>query len=247
MAENWIKVRKSLKSDLRVIGASRRLGVSHNEFFGALVAFFCWADEHTANGELPGLTLADIDEPLVGGLPGLAQQLEIIGWISVNDDGLTINSFEDHMSQSAKKRAVDRERKVSERCPKNVRFNSDKSRTKVGLEGEGERDKSNTKRGRTPSAAAFDWAGAPDGMDTPEVRAALDEFVAYRRESGLRKWAPRTIKAKLNEYAGRPDAFVAAVTHSIANGWQGIFEDKKKSPTRSNDPDQYNHPAGGAA
>lgn len=65
----------------------------------------------------------------------------------------------------------------------------------------------------------------PDSLDVPAFRAAWDEWHAYRREAKLRPWKPRTIAAKLRELAemGPPRA-IAAIRHSIANGYGGIFE-----------------------
>ena len=239
MAENWIKVRKSLRSDMRIIGHARRMGVSLNEFYGAMIAFFCWADEHTADGELPGFAPADLDDALISGLPGFGDQLEKIGWISVNDDGLFIQNFDDHMSKSAKKRAQSAKRNAALRS-RDARSVTEASPDKI------RRDKRREdKRGETPPIPpAFDWSTAPAGLNTPEVRAAFDEFEAYRAERRLAKWKPRTIKTKLAEFAGRPDDFIEAVRVSIGNGWQGIFEGKAKRPAQSHAQraESYNHP-----
>lgn len=222
MAENWIKVRKSLKSDMRVIRSARDLGVSVNEYFGALVAFFCWADEHSADGGLPGLLIDDIDDPMIGGLPGLGSSLESIGWITTNDEGLTINGFDQHMSQSAKRRATDLKRKHSAKVPQTFRNETEESRKKSGTDKSKSKSKSKSKN-NTKNAAAFDWADAPQSLNTPKVQSAMEEWHAYRRECGWSAWKPITIKTKLTEYENRPDDLIAAIRHSIGNGWRGIF------------------------
>ncbi len=245
MAENWIKVRKSLKSDMRVIRSARDLGVSVNEYFGALVAFFCWADEHSADGGLPGLLIDDIDDPMIGGLPGLGSSLESIGWITTDDEGLMINGFDQHMSQSAKRRATDLKRKHSANFPQTFRNETENNRKESGTDKSKSKSKSNTK---SKSAAVFDWSNAPQGLNTPKVQSAMEEWHAYRRECGWSTWKPVTIKTKLAEYENRPDELIAAVRHSIGNGWRGIFPNKNNTNGRAGGLthaqicDSYNHP-----
>tara|TARA_R110002051_G_scaffold324936_1_gene424682 strand:- start:339 stop:1175 length:837 start_codon:yes stop_codon:yes gene_type:complete len=81
------------------------------------------------------------------------------------------------------------------------------------------------KRGRRP-AVSVDDVTLPDGMDTPGVRSALDDWLGHRRtiRKGYRsaesvvelmaKWQPRG-----------PTEFVSAVSHSIANEYQGLFSE----------------------
>lgn len=238
MAENWIKVRKSLKSDIRIIGRARTMGVSHNELLGAMVSFFCWADEHTADGNLPGLTIADLDEPLVSGLPGFGDAMVNIGWITVNDDGLMINGFDDHMSKSAKKRAQSAKRtSLSRSCNAASVTEALPDRDKKEIREE------KSKRGTPPNPpSGFDWSSAPAGMDTPEVRAAFERWSSYRQENRWGAWKSQTIDAKLNEYQGRPGDLIADMERSIANGWRGIFPDKAKGANHAKQSDSFNHP-----
>lgn len=72
----------------------------------------------------------------------------------------------------------------------------------------------------------------PKELDTPAFRSAWIDWFEYRKERKLPKPKPKTIEAKLNEMIGwGADASVEQIRISIANGWQGIFEPKKKPGT----------------
>lgn len=66
----------------------------------------------------------------------------------------------------------------------------------------------------------------PAALDTPEFRAAWEDWRGYRRESKLPAWKARTVKAKLAELAAvGSERAVAAIQKSIANGYLGLFPD----------------------
>ncbi|NQV29234.1 MAG: hypothetical protein HQ518_33180 [Rhodopirellula sp.] len=64
----------------------------------------------------------------------------------------------------------------------------------------------------------------PESLDTDAARKALDEFREHRRQ--MKKPLTALAESKLlTEWSSKgADRFVAAVNHSIARGWQGVFE-----------------------
>jgi hypothetical protein len=69
----------------------------------------------------------------------------------------------------------------------------------------------------------------PHELDTPEARKALDEFKEHRRQK-RKPLTPLSESKLLTEWASKgAGRFVAAVDHSIANGWQGLFEPNTKT------------------
>lgn len=73
----------------------------------------------------------------------------------------------------------------------------------------------------------LDWSRVvfPDGCDTPDVRAAILEWLEYRRKIGKRYRDPeKQISLLLREHG---PAIVEAVRHSIAQGYQGCFLPQK--------------------
>jgi hypothetical protein len=66
----------------------------------------------------------------------------------------------------------------------------------------------------------------PEGIDSATVREAVAEWSAYRRES-RKPWSKRSASMCFRQWqsAGWSQArIVAAIRHSIANGYQGIYE-----------------------
>jgi len=65
-------------------------------------------------------------------------------------------------------------------------------------------------------------------LDTPQARDSLAEWVAYRRERKLAPWQRRTWEKNLLGFRDRgASGLIAAVTHSIAQGYQGLFPPKE--------------------
>ncbi len=62
----------------------------------------------------------------------------------------------------------------------------------------------------------------PDALN----REAWDDWLAYRRESKLKKWVPRTVKARTKMLARFTHAEQRTIIdYSIDNGYQGLFPD----------------------
>lgn len=68
----------------------------------------------------------------------------------------------------------------------------------------------------------------PSALDTPEFRRAFEDFRTHRRES-KKKLTPTAERSQLKrlEKIG-VDRAIAAIEHSIAQGWQGIFESNER-------------------
>lgn len=67
-------------------------------------------------------------------------------------------------------------------------------------------------------------------LNTPEFVTAWTEFIAHRKEI-KKPMTPMAMKKQMNalESLG-PARAIAAINHSIRNGWQGIFEPDSASP-----------------
>jgi hypothetical protein len=102
MAGDWIKMRGNLWDDPRVGGLCDATDQPEAMIVGALYWLWAMADQHSEDGQLPGLTLRAIDRKT--GVPGFAQALCSIGWLEPLNDGVRIIGFEQHNGASAKKR-----------------------------------------------------------------------------------------------------------------------------------------------
>ena len=64
----------------------------------------------------------------------------------------------------------------------------------------------------------------PEPLDTPAFHAAWQSWLDYRKERRLKPWVSATIRATFAEMVawGEP-LTLAAIKHSIAKGYQGIY------------------------
>ena len=103
----WIHVRTNLAEDPRILALARRLGCDRFGIVGRLVAFWGWADKHTADGRLPGVTVDDIDALVE--CPGFAAALCEVQpqpYLIVEADGVRIPRWETWLGQSARRRLL---------------------------------------------------------------------------------------------------------------------------------------------
>jgi len=84
----------------------------------------------------------------------------------------------------------------------------------------------------------------PIGLDTDCFRASWDEYTAYRREHHLPVLKPISVGKQLERLAlWGPDRAIAAINHTIANGYQGIVEPKEAlSPVNGHPPANWGTP-----
>ena len=110
---HWIKVEVSTpdKTEMRVI--ARECHCSRADAFLAFFLFFRFADTQTDDGTLPMLTAADVDD--IAGLPGFANAMETVGWLTVTSTGFTVRNWDRHNGQSAKRRAINQARMMAVR------------------------------------------------------------------------------------------------------------------------------------
>ena len=67
----------------------------------------------------------------------------------------------------------------------------------------------------------------PEELDTPAFRTAWADWYAYRREAKIKTYVPRVAKAQLTKLAKLGhDAAIAAIEHSISQGYAGIYPPK---------------------
>jgi hypothetical protein len=141
-----------------------------------------WAifDSHSESGRLEGYTTDALD--LVVGKPGISAAMKAVGWLEFDPPDATgqdavaliLPRFEAHMGKSAKRRAMELQRKQAERLNEKTvgkmsATDADKMRTKCGLEKEKEKDIStpvvpkgtNAKSGSGASDIAAIYAAYP--------------------------------------------------------------------------------------
>lgn len=227
MSENWLKMRFRLWSHPKVIRVASELCPtnvqSHAErmctqasVIGGLLRLWALGHEHTTDGLLDGYTPDILDDEV--GQPGFTQAMSNVGWITIEPNCLVIHEFNKHNGDGAKARAVDAARK------RNVRKMSEVNRTELGPEKEKEKDK---RKSKTKKARLFDThkIDLPPELDTQEFRMSFSEWQEHHKQKtrkGMTKLSTTKLVTKM-EAMGH-DRAIAAIEHSITNGYQGLFE-----------------------
>ncbi len=125
MAGDWIKLRTNLHADPAVIRIGAVLGLDSFAVVGRLAAVWAWADAHTEDGSVTGITQAWIDT--LTQCSGFGAAMVAVGWLKCDGNLVMFPHFDRHMGENAKKRATESVRKrtyrnkaVSRKRPKVV-------------------------------------------------------------------------------------------------------------------------------
>lgn len=109
MAGDWIKLRSDLITSPKVVRISSALRAHKLTVIGALHATWVLFDAHSEDGVLTGYTPEALDEYL--NLPGFAEAMIGVEWLTDTGESLAMPRFDNHNGQSAKRRAMESERK----------------------------------------------------------------------------------------------------------------------------------------
>lgn len=231
MANDWIKFRVKLATDGRVRAAARATKQKPATILGGLLILWSLADSHADDGGvLGGYTFDDIDD--VTGIRGFCAALPP-DWIGQTETGILLPRYHDHNGSTAKKRAEGNVRVAvhREKCNADVTRkplpNADKGVTESVTREEKRREEYRD----PPTPPIPKWSDPlPGRLDAPAFHAVWDDWLAHRREI-KKKVTAKAAAAQLQSLSEMGlERAVAAVRHSIANGWQGIFEPKNHAP-----------------
>jgi hypothetical protein len=150
MAGDWIKMRADLAEDPAVIAIGAKLGMDEFAVVGRLQCLWAWADGQSRDGHASGVTQQWIDRKVQR--DGFAQAMCDVGWLSVDNSGITIPNFDHHNGDTAKTRALGTKRKQKARAaptghavvPESVRDTSRSERDKSETREEKRREELNT-------------------------------------------------------------------------------------------------------
>ena len=109
MAGDWIKMRVDLATSPKVVRIASALRADRLRVIGGLHAVWCLFDVHSTDGRLDGYTLEALDELI--GFSGFGAAMVAVGWLEDDGASLCTPRFEEHNGQSAKRRAMETERK----------------------------------------------------------------------------------------------------------------------------------------
>lgn len=113
MAGDWIKMRVDLPTHPKVVRIASALHADRLRAVGGLHAVWSIFDAHSEDGSLVGYTAEALDDTI--GCPGFARAMSAVGWLLISESSLTLPRFDDHNGKSAKRRAMETQRKRNDR------------------------------------------------------------------------------------------------------------------------------------
>lgn len=191
MAGDWIKMRGNLWDDPRVSRLVDETDSSEAAVIGALYWLWATADQHTADGVMPGLTLKGIDRKT--GVKGFAQALCDINWLEALADGVQIVAFEEHNGASAKKRC-----QTAKRVANHTAANG--------------RTSPNQHDANDAAPYLCELDNVPLTQHQPETNAhSVSSALAREREEKIREEKTHTPPPAADQPAGEPDGSVCVL------------------------------------
>lgn len=117
----WIKVEVLTPDKPEVIGIAHALGLEQDAVTGKLIRLWCWADQHTTDGNAVSVTRAFVDRYL--SVTGFADAMVKVGWLIESDGGLRFPNFDRHNTESSKQRALTAKRVAKHKGKSNAEGN----------------------------------------------------------------------------------------------------------------------------
>lgn len=165
----WIKVETALPDKPEVQYIAGIINQDADSVVGKLIRVWSWFDKHTTDGNAVGVTFAFVDR-LVG-VTGFAEAMQFAGWLVQRDKVLHMPNFDNHNSESAKKRALTQKRQsrfrnADSNAPVTQRASPDKIREEV-----------NTSRGK--STIPDGWKPKPETLQALSLELKGADVAAY--------------------------------------------------------------------
>jgi hypothetical protein len=105
VAGDWIKMEIATPEKGETLAITAAMGWDDPDLaVGKLFRVWRWFDQHTIDGNAPGVTPALLDRFVAA--PGFAEAMRSVGWLTINSDGLTLPNFDRHNGTTAKSRAL---------------------------------------------------------------------------------------------------------------------------------------------
>jgi hypothetical protein len=118
MAGDWMKFEANTPEKPEVLAITIELGYEDPDLtVGKLLKVWRWFDQHTVYGNASNVTATLLDRLI--GVTGITKAMEKVGWLVINEAGLTLPNFDRHNGKTAKERALTAKRVASHKASKN--------------------------------------------------------------------------------------------------------------------------------
>ena len=205
MAGDWIKLQKDTPDKPEVLAIASRMNLDPDAVVGKLVRIWSWFDTHTIDGNANSVTFSLLDR--LAGITGFAEQMTFVGWLDQKGHVLTLPNFEYHNGETAKKRALGKNRQDKHRNNEESNANSNASSvTKTSPEKRREEKSIEIQREKATSVACpsdvsqqiwGDWVALRKSKKAPITQTVLNGAIAEAKilgwplEKFLAEWCSR--------------------------------------------------------
>jgi len=118
MAGDWIKLEHATPDKPEVVTMAAQLDIDQDCVVGKLLRLWIWADQNSVDGNAISVTFAFLDRYTF--CPGFGKALASVGWIIEQNGVVSMPNFARHNGESAKKRALGRNRAIKARNANSV-------------------------------------------------------------------------------------------------------------------------------
>lgn len=222
-----MKIEKVTPGKPEVLQVSVILGIHPTHAFGLCVKFWIWCDDQLHDGNARGVTGVTLDY-IIGHI-GFTNALVKVGWLRDRSGSLEVPHFDRHLSDSAKNRALTKER---------VKLSRDKSNENIVTN---VTQKALPEKRREEKSTLVDKSTketpTPLPFENPDFLLFWGNWEKHRKEK-KQTLTPTARKQQLEKLKTMGETrAIAALKHSLANGWTGVHEprdfDAKPSGNRT--------------
>jgi hypothetical protein len=242
MAGDWIKWCVGLVNKPEIIRAASEANMDRHEVAGRFLVFCEWADANIPEDQISdsGMTYVNLspsdeyNRAFVGALLGSEMLADSFAanWIRYRNGRVELPNFSRHNGLTAKTRARNSKshKKMRQATPKDGRKKNVPNKSPPRGDEKGTREE----KRRVKNSCSLEQESPqppliPVELQTDEFLAAWRDWLQHRREihKELKPTAKANLLRKLETWG--PERSIAAIRHSIANGWQGLFEEDSKN------------------
>ncbi|CAJ0719425.1 hypothetical protein LMG6871_02855 [Ralstonia edaphis] len=199
MAGNWIKFEVDTPEKPEVLALTVAMGWDDPDLtVGKLLRVWRWFDQHTLEGNAPGVSAALLDR--IAGVTGFSTEMAKVGWLLISADGISLPNFDRHNGETAKSRALTAKRVAKHKA--NSKGNGEVTLAALpeSLPKE-EKNKEEVNNPPNPPSPTGDEGAETDVEKTSKrerkPRTSLKTFLAACKANGVK---PVTTYAPLMEY-----------------------------------------------
>lgn len=217
---------KKLPKKEEVLRIAQATGMHRREVAMALLEFWSWLDDNSPDGKLSRHNVGTLSLLIEDTTEVFWAAVRDVGWLIETADGIEIPNFERWMGSTAKKRWHDAEHAWNKRHSLTANCDTEPTTGPTANRQECDKKPTSAHKAKAKAKSNKEPPNIPPELDHPQFREAWEKWKQHRAE----KRKPLTPTSTAQQFAELAklglERAVAAIEHSIAQGYQGIFEPK---------------------